>query len=412
MTDQPTKIYVGWDSREDIAYQVCRHSIVRNATQPVEVIALRQQALRDAGLYSREADPLASTEFTYTRFLVPHLAGFEGWAVFCDCDFLWLGDVQALMDLVDDRYAVMCVHHDHRPPETTKMDGCVQTVYPRKNWSSMVLYNCAHPKNRILTPELVSSETGAFLHRFQWLDDDEVGEVPETWNWLDGWNQPPADGQPPYVVHYTRGGPWFDNWQHVAYAQEWLDEEKIFEREGGTEMWDVLDFWFEEIDPEKWFAVDEALDGEIKRRFGDLHKRAARGELAGWRETPWGALAEIVLLDQFSRNIYRGDARAFACDQLALEAHRAAMVAGFDRQLTPDQRKFLYLPLQHSEDAEHQARQVELFATLDDPLGYEYAVRHREIIDRFGRFPHRNGALGRETTNEEMRFLQEPNSSF
>jgi uncharacterized protein (DUF924 family) len=364
MTEQPIRIYVGWDSREDIAYQVCRHSIVERASQPVQVIALRQQVLREAGLYSREVDPLASTEFTYTRFLVPHLTGFEGWAIFCDCDFLWLGDVQELVDQIDDRYAVMCVHHDHRPPETVKMDGCTQTVYPRKNWSSMVLYNCGHPKNRVLTPEVVSAETGAFLHRFQWLEDDELGAVSETWNWLDGWSRPPENGRAPNVVHYTRGGPWFDNWQHVSYAAEWLDEEKAFEREGGVDLWNILDFWFEEIDPKLWYAGGADFDKEIRERFGDLHARAVRGEMRAWRATPWGALAEILLLDQFSRNIHRGGAGAFANDEMALEAHREAMANGFDRRLTPDQRKFLYLPLQHSEDVAHQAEAVALIQAL------------------------------------------------
>ena len=412
MTEQPIRIYVGWDSREDIAYQVCRHSIVERASKPVEIFALRQNQLREAGLYTRDTDPLASTEFTYTRFFVPHLAGFEGWAIFCDCDFLWLSDVQKLVAQMDDRYALMCVHHDHRPPETVKMDGCAQTVYPRKNWSSMVLYNCAHPKNRVLTPEVVNTESGAFLHRFKWLEDEDIGEVPESWNWLDGWSRPPPDGVPPQVVHYTRGGPWFDNWQGVAFAAEWIAEKKAFQREGGMEIWKILDFWFEEIDSGQWFASDPVFDMEVTKRFGNCHARAARGELGAWRETPWGALAEIILLDQFSRNIYRGDARAFACDPIALEAHREAMARGADHRLTATQCKFLYMPLQHCESEEAQAEAVALFATLNDPNTYDYAVRHQKIIDRFGRFPHRNDVLGRTTTNEESAFLEKFHASF
>jgi len=412
MTEQPIRIYVGWDSREDIAYQVCRHSIVERASKPVEVIALRQEQLRAAGLYRRAADPLASTEFTYTRFLVPHLTGFEGWAIFCDCDFLWLGDIQELIAQIDNRYALMCVHHDHCPPEAVKMDGCKQTVYPRKNWSSMVLYNCAHPKNRALTPDVVNSESGAFLHRFKWLEDEDIGAVSETWNWLDGWSRPPADGLPPKVTHYTRGGPWFDNWQDVAYAAEWIAEEKAFQDEGGVKIWNILDFWFEETNPEKWFDSDVDFDAEIVARFGECHARAVRGELRAWCATPWGALAEIILLDQFSRNIYRGDARAFACDPSALEAHQAAMARGFDKHLTPAQRKFLFLPLQHSERSDDQAAAVALFATLDDPVGYDFALRHQKIIDLFGRFPHRNTALDRKTTNEEITFLEQPHSAF
>ncbi|MDJ0897112.1 MAG: glycosyltransferase [Alphaproteobacteria bacterium] len=222
--DTAFRVFVGWDSREDIAYQVCRHSLQRNASIPVEITPLRQPALREQGLYWRPEDPLASTEFTYTRFLVPALCRYQGWALFCDCDFLWLGDIAELVAQIDDRYAVMCVHHDHRPPEATKMDGKKQTVYPRKNWSSLVLYNCGHPANQALTPEVANTESGAFLHRFQWLDDDLIGAVEETWNWLEGWCAKPADG-PPKVVHYTRGGPWFAEWQDVDYADLWLAEQ-------------------------------------------------------------------------------------------------------------------------------------------------------------------------------------------
>ena len=216
-------IYVGHDSREVIAYDVCRHSLLARSSVPLAVQPLVQDDLRRRGLYRRERDPLASTEFTYTRFLVPALTGFRGWAIFCDCDFLWLGDVAELIALRDDRYAVMCVHHDHQPTETVKMDGAVQTRYRRKNWSSLVLWNCGHPANAALTPELVNRESGAFLHQFQWLADDLIGAVPETWNWLEGWNRRPAAGAPK-VVHYTRGGPWFDQWQNVDYGDLWIAE--------------------------------------------------------------------------------------------------------------------------------------------------------------------------------------------
>ncbi len=229
MTNPPFPIFVGWDSSEDIAYQVCRHSIAARASVPVRVMPIKQDELRDRGLYTRKRDPLATTEFTYTRFLVPHLAGYRGWALFCDCDFLFLADIKLLIDLIDDTYAVMCVHHDHRPPESWKMDGRQQTLYPRKNWSSMVLYNCGHPANAALTPALINRQTGAYLHRFQWLDDAEIGAVPETWNWLEGWNRKPGDG-PPSAVHFTRGGPWFDDWQDVEYAELWRAEERALER--------------------------------------------------------------------------------------------------------------------------------------------------------------------------------------
>jgi lipopolysaccharide biosynthesis glycosyltransferase len=219
----PFPVYVGFDPRESIAYDVCRHSILSRTRAPVTVAPLVQKDLRERKLYSRTGDPLASTEFTYTRFLVPALSHYSGWALYCDCDFLWLADIAALMALADERYAAMCVHHDHRPTEAMKMDGRVQTLYPRKNWSSLILWNCAHPSNAALTPEVVNRETGSFLHRFSWLKDEEIGALPETWNWLEGWSAKPAGG-PPNVVHYTRGGPWFDEWKGVDFADLWLAE--------------------------------------------------------------------------------------------------------------------------------------------------------------------------------------------
>ena len=229
MTQKPLRVFVGWDSREDIAYQVCRHSLLRHASVPVTVTPLRQPDLRAQELYARPADPLAATEFTYTRFLVPHLADYRGWALYCDCDFLWRADIAALFALADDRYGAMCVHHDHRPPETMKMDGKTQTLYPRKNWSSLILYNCDHPATRALTPDVVNRETGAYLHRFHWLADAAIGALPETWNWLEGWCAKPVSDDP-NVIHYTRGGPWFETWRQVDYADLWLSEARRLER--------------------------------------------------------------------------------------------------------------------------------------------------------------------------------------
>ena len=144
------KIFIGYDSREDIAYEVCKHSILaRNPT--AEVIPLKRQELIDEGLYTREVDPLSSTEFTFTRFLIPHLMNYEGWALFCDCDFLFTVDVNEIFNCADNQYAVMVVKHDYTPEEGVKMDGQKQLPYPRKNWSSLVLWNCGHPSNQKLT---------------------------------------------------------------------------------------------------------------------------------------------------------------------------------------------------------------------------------------------------------------------
>lgn len=153
--------------------------------------------------------------------------------MFVDCDFLYTADVADLVSLIDDRFAVMCVHHEFVPKETTKMEGAVQTVYPRKNWSSMVLYNCGHPKNRILTPEIVSSETGAFLHRFRWLEDEEIGSVPFVWNFLVGHNRVVENDHStfPKAIHYTLGGPWFEKYKDCEFADLWLKELEECEKE-------------------------------------------------------------------------------------------------------------------------------------------------------------------------------------
>lgn len=222
-TDEPFRVFVGHDSRETIAYDVCAFSLKRRASIPVDVRPIVQAEVRASGLYWRDVDPLASTEFTYTRFLTPYLAGYQGWALFCDCDFLWLTDIAELKALADPEKAVMCVHHDHRPTEQTKMDGQAQTVYPRKNWSSLMLFNCGHPSVRALTPEAANAESGAYLHRMQWAADEEIGALPDSWNWLEGSSPRPAAGTPD-AVHFTRGGPWFENWTDVDYGELWLAE--------------------------------------------------------------------------------------------------------------------------------------------------------------------------------------------
>ena len=171
---------------------------------------------------------------------------------------------------------------------------------------------------------------------------------------------------------------------------------------------DVLDFWTN-AGPKKWFAKDDAFDQAIREGYEALHMQASRGELAAWAETPEGALALLVLLDQFPRNIYRGSAHAFATDPLALATAQAAIERGFDARLAPELRPFVYLPFEHSERIEEQNRSVALCEAHRDATGdkdtLRWAILHREIIQRFGRFPHRNRALGRTTTPEEQAFL-------
>lgn len=216
------KIFVGWDSREDIAYQVCKHSII--SRQPnAQVVPLKQHELREKDLYWREKDLMASTEFTFTRFLIPELANFDGWALFMDCDMILTTDIKELFDQADEQYAVMCVQHDYTPREGVKMDGQQQTIYPRKNWSSAMLINCGHPSNKTLTKELVNdpSISGAYLHRFSWLKDEEIGALDHTWNYLVGVYD---DIETPKLIHYTEGGPWFENYRHCEFHQLWKQE--------------------------------------------------------------------------------------------------------------------------------------------------------------------------------------------
>ena len=171
-------IYIGWDSREDIAYQVAEHSILRRSkNSDICVKPLKQTELREQQVYWRDVDKLGSTEFTITRFLVPHLNNYTGWAVFCDCDTVWLIDPTELFELANSQYAVMVVKHDYDNQAGVKMDDKAQLPYPRKNWSSVILWNCAHPSNKKITLELVNDPetTGKFLHRFSWLDDSEIG---------------------------------------------------------------------------------------------------------------------------------------------------------------------------------------------------------------------------------------------
>lgn len=216
----PLDIYMGWDSREQEAFRVAKDSMFKHTEALVNIYALQQPWLREQGHYWRSADPLSSTEFSFTRFLVPHLQEYRGWALYCDCDFLFRQDIAELFKLCDDRYALMCVKHDYQPKETHKMDQRVQHQYPRKNWSSLMLFNCGHEQVKRLMPYDVNTQTGMYLHQFKWLTDDVIGELPVKWNYLEGWHTQ-EDCADPAAVHFTRGGPWFKNYENVEYAAEW-----------------------------------------------------------------------------------------------------------------------------------------------------------------------------------------------
>ena len=202
-------VYIGYDSRQDYppkynkiknpSYEVCKQSIL-NYNSDINIQPIKLDNLIDSGLYYRETDLLASTEFTYSRFLVPHLNDYKGIAIFCDSDFLWQCDINELLEYYDERYAVMCVQHDYKPKSDTKMDGVVQTTYPRKNWSSLMMFNCEHEDTKNLSVDIVNKESPRYLHRMEWTGD--VGEIPLTYNWLEGDYSGNYD---PKVIHYTKG---------------------------------------------------------------------------------------------------------------------------------------------------------------------------------------------------------------
>ena len=222
-----TKVFVGYDSREDIAWQVCRHSLLRHSGGGAEAIPLRQNVLRELGLYTRPHDLGASTEFSITRFLTPYLAAQSGWVMFCDCDFLFTTDIRQVLDGLDPSKAVYCVQHDYTPVHQVKMDGKRQVAYPRKNWSSFMIFNCDHPDVKALTPAVVNSAPPAFLHRFEWVtDQNDIGALDRDWNFLEG--EYPRPAHIPQVIHYTNGGPWFDEWQNCDFAELWNAERDMY----------------------------------------------------------------------------------------------------------------------------------------------------------------------------------------
>lgn len=216
------EVYVGYDAREDVAWRVARHSLLRHTTSNIRVHPLKQETLRARGMYRRAPDEGATTAFSLTRFLTPSISGETSWSLFCDCDFLFTADICALLRDLDDDKAVYVVQHDYVPTRRTKMDGRVQTIYPRKNWSSFMLFNGRHPAIRALTPEVVNTHTPKYLHQLQWVEDDAIGALPPDWNFLVG--EYPTPPTVPRGIHFTNGGPWFANCRTVDYADLWERE--------------------------------------------------------------------------------------------------------------------------------------------------------------------------------------------
>lgn len=210
-------IFIGYDPREAVAYHVCANSIIRQSSQPVAFSPLALNILNDY----KEEHTDGSNHFIYSRFLVPHLMGYNGWAIFMDGDMLVRDDIVNLWNLREEDKAVMVVKHKYLTKMTTKYLGAKNENYPCKNWSSVILWNCAHPKNKIVTPEFIQKSTGAQLHRFTWLDPALVGQLPAEWNWL-----PDEYGANPgaKLCHYTLGTPSFHEFATTPMGNEWHRE--------------------------------------------------------------------------------------------------------------------------------------------------------------------------------------------
>ncbi|WFU86293.1 glycosyltransferase [Rhizobium sp. CC1099] len=216
MRDAVARIFVGFDSKEVVAYHVLCQSIIEHSSIPVAFSPIVLDNLRD--IFTRERNALQSTEFSFSRFLVPYLSNYEGWSIFMDCDMLARADIAELWNLRDDRYAAMCVKHDYVPKVETKFLGQTQTKYEKKNWSSMILFN--NSKCRALTKDFVNTATGLQLHQFKWLDSDEqIGDIPVTWNYLVNEYDKRDDAK---IVHFTDGGPYFDEYKNDDYSDEWF----------------------------------------------------------------------------------------------------------------------------------------------------------------------------------------------
>ena len=210
------RVFIGFDSKEVVAYHVLCQSILDHASVPVSFVPIALNNL--GGIFTRERNQLQSTEFSFSRFLVPYLSGYEGWSLFMDCDMLFRRDIAELWALRDDSYAVMCCKHDYQPKEETKFFGQVQTKYEKKNWSSVMLFNNA--ECTALSADYVNNATGLQLHQFKWLDsDDRIGSLPLAWNHLVGvYDYDPAAAN----VHFTEGGPYFADYADSDYADEWF----------------------------------------------------------------------------------------------------------------------------------------------------------------------------------------------
>ena len=257
MRKAPNTVYIGYDPREDVAYEVLKFTIERIAVDNVDIKPIRKDVIERMGLYRRthtvqndqmiddiDGKPF-STEFSFSRFLVPALNMYQGWALYMDCDMYLRTDINELFEEYNmDYYPAYCVKHKYEPTDEYKMDGRVQEQYRRKNWSSLILWNCGHDLNKKLTPEVVSTQTGSWLHGFEWLPDkdSDIGTIHQEWNWLDGHS--PEDMKAKNV-HFTTGGPWFKGWKcgraiDGMYASEWNGDYTYLAGKGIIKPYEII----------------------------------------------------------------------------------------------------------------------------------------------------------------------------
>jgi lipopolysaccharide biosynthesis glycosyltransferase len=213
----PIPVFVGYDPRATIAYHVCVNSIIRHATHPVAIIPLALNLLHDY----HETHTDGSNKFIYTRFLVPHLMEYTGWAIYIDGDMVLRDDITKLWDLRRDNADVLVVKHDYQTQRTQKYLGNTNENYPRKNWSSVILWNCGSDANKQLTPNFIQNSTGAKLHRFTWIQDSRIGGLPIEWNWLPDEYGPNKDAK---LLHYTLGTPCFIDFADATQSEVWHQE--------------------------------------------------------------------------------------------------------------------------------------------------------------------------------------------
>jgi len=227
MQNDVIKVFIGYDQVESVAWHTMAASIYRHSSQPVAIIPVNLSNLKS--IYKRPRDPKQSNEFSISRFLVPYLCNYEGLGIFFDCDMMLRTDIAEMLKVTEHQpgKAVYVVKHTYEPRNDVKYLNTVQYKYPRKNWSSVVLWNCAHFKNRIVTPNFVNTAEALTLHRFNWLQDNEIGDLDVRWNWLVGeYDAPPSDVK---NVHWTVGGPYFSEYSNTEFASEWFNEKALME---------------------------------------------------------------------------------------------------------------------------------------------------------------------------------------